>query len=354
MAEEDEQQSLRRLWVEAAVLQRRLEQGQAASAEEEGAQHARRVALLRRLSAALERSALWSPNEALDDIPTPLLPYLAADHALADALLAAPAPDEQRRVAALREAAAHLDAFARRAAALGLLRHADWDAAAAAAADADSPRSDPAAARAAKIAAFRRKKEMQALADAARQRAERAGPEDDAEAAQRDEAVALLRLTCESAYETLGSCARELRMLEAVARMRGTGEWDDDRERARRAELRANPPASTPIEALPVASARRLAEAQRVFRPGHALPTMSIEEAGEMELRFEMDRQQRSAAAAAAAGKKPPRHKRGGGHSSSESSSSEDEDDEKLRKQRKWDDWKDDNPKGWGNTKGQG
>eukprot|EP01132_Coremiostelium_polycephalum_P011618 gene11618-14226_t len=74
----------------------------------------------------------------------------------------------------------------------------------------------------------------------------------------------------------------------------------------------------------------------RVFRPSHILPTMTPEEAAMWEMQN----------GGMVSGK-------GGPESGKKESDDEedDDDDEKLKKKRDWDDWKDDNPKGWGNSK---
>ena len=76
-----------------------------------------------------------------------------------------------------------------------------------------------------------------------------------------------------------------------------------------------------------------------LFRPSHILPTMTIEQAGEIELRELMERTALST----------KREKR---RSVLESAKTEDElSDEKLYEKRRWDDWKDDNPFGAGNSR---
>ncbi len=76
-----------------------------------------------------------------------------------------------------------------------------------------------------------------------------------------------------------------------------------------------------------------------LFRPSHILPTMTIEQAGEIELRELMERTALST----------EREKR---RSVLESAKTEDElSDEKLYEKRRWDDWKDDNPFGAGNSR---
>lgn len=77
----------------------------------------------------------------------------------------------------------------------------------------------------------------------------------------------------------------------------------------------------------------------QVLRPSHILPTLTVEQQGEVELREARERDAaakatQQAEAAAAAGRR-----------------SDDEDEDALAKQRAWDDWADDNPRGWGNSK---
>ena len=78
-----------------------------------------------------------------------------------------------------------------------------------------------------------------------------------------------------------------------------------------------------------------------VFRPGHSLPTMTVEEFGEQEMRQmrERERAQQQAEAEARYGVEDK-----GGYDDGEY------DEGAEVKARAWDDWKDDNPKGHGNS----
>lgn len=77
----------------------------------------------------------------------------------------------------------------------------------------------------------------------------------------------------------------------------------------------------------------------QVFRPSHILPTLTVEQQGEIELsearQREAQQQQADAARAAARAEL----------------CSDDEDEQELARQRAQDDFKDDNPRGWGNSK---
>lgn len=82
----------------------------------------------------------------------------------------------------------------------------------------------------------------------------------------------------------------------------------------------------------------RTAVRAQVFRPGHALPTMSLQELAEQEVAEAGAREARQAAAATAQRRRQAAHEEWG------------EDEEIIRKDRAWDDFKDDNPFGHGNS----
>lgn len=73
-----------------------------------------------------------------------------------------------------------------------------------------------------------------------------------------------------------------------------------------------------------------------VFRPSHALPEYTIEEAGEYELNVMQTIEDANKAALAASGVEPK-----------DADASDDEEAE--MKARNWEDWKDENPRGQGN-----
>ncbi|KAG2453979.1 hypothetical protein HYH02_001025 [Chlamydomonas schloesseri] len=76
-----------------------------------------------------------------------------------------------------------------------------------------------------------------------------------------------------------------------------------------------------------------------VFKPSHILPTLTVEEAGEIEGREAMEREARQAKAEA---KEAARRA---------ALDSDEEDEEDKRKARAWDDYRDANPRGAGNSK---
>ncbi|GIL89639.1 hypothetical protein Vretimale_1823 [Volvox reticuliferus] len=84
---------------------------------------------------------------------------------------------------------------------------------------------------------------------------------------------------------------------------------------------------------------RREQMRQDVFKPSHILPTMTVEEAGEIERREAMEREEQQRWQ-----EEKERQRRA-------ALDSDEEDAEDKAKQRAWDDWRDYHPKGYGNSK---
>jgi hypothetical protein len=84
---------------------------------------------------------------------------------------------------------------------------------------------------------------------------------------------------------------------------------------------------------------RRAAAALGVFRPSHTLPTMTVEQHGEIEYRELVERTRREADTKAR-------------RAAEDAALTEEERDAReLAKARAWDEFKDDNPFGHGNSK---
>ena len=79
---------------------------------------------------------------------------------------------------------------------------------------------------------------------------------------------------------------------------------------------------------------------QNVFKPYVPLPTLTVEQQGEIELREARAREAKHAEAEAAKRAKEAARR-----------SDDEDDDEEVAKARAWDEFKDDNPRGWGNSK---
>jgi immunoglobulin-binding protein 1 len=84
-----------------------------------------------------------------------------------------------------------------------------------------------------------------------------------------------------------------------------------------------------------------------VFKPSHTLPTMTVEEYGELEMREMREKQRVQDELAAEALRE---RNMSVGYGSLSQSRAQREEEKEEEKQRQWDDWKDDNPKGQGNS----
>ncbi|KAI8056650.1 TAP42-like protein [Syncephalis plumigaleata] len=159
--------------------------------------------------------------------------------------------------------------------------------------------------------------------------------------------LALIQLFIQKASEHLQSIQQEKEMLKMIqSREQDNRRKDSDSQLDKRAPSSSIANAKGPLLSTSgqplrpfVITSQREQMLQGVFRPGWRLPTMSIDEYLEQE-------QQRGNII------------EGGGAESAKkkeiNEDNEEEVDAKTYKDREWDDFKDDNPRGWGNRKGKG
>ncbi len=176
-----------------------------------------------------------------------------------------------------------------------------------------------------------------------RRRARGEGEEEDDDEDEDDRLIALTwaKYMVVKALDALRVLDQEADMLQQIAKMaRDNPKELDDARMARRA---FQEDFSTKVrEALaslpPVANDRdRRREIQEaVFRPGHRLPTVTIEEFAQQEVEQAMERDRKSKEAQA--------------QKAQVDSEDEAEIDKKTYKARQWDEFRDNNPKGAGNT----
>eukprot|EP00887_Chlorella_sp_A99_P004672 scaffold4.g4672.t1 len=349
---------------------------------------------LAQAAAMVDALALFSPNEELEDVATSDLRYLLIPFHQAEVAERSRTAVPAARATALEHAACLYHAFLHRLRQYGALsQEAAAVAEAADAAEAQrqeakeagggrsgsaaslarpgpAPRAasgpagaDPAVLRQQKIAKFKREKFLAARVAALEQQEQQgqggglqggdgaAAPAAEGNVADADErSRELWTLRIEQVAlqvaDRLGSLRQEVQLLRHAAslpederqpaRGRGTGD-------AAAAGDTAGPPPPAMLAKLREAvgtlqAGRREQLRQEVLRPSHILPTMTVEQWGEVEYRMALGRQQRDAAAQAAA-------------AAAAKDESEEAEEAALRKQRAWDDWLDDNPRGWGNSK---
>ncbi|KAI9797135.1 MAG: hypothetical protein M1833_005650 [Piccolia ochrophora] len=303
--------------------------------------------------------SIFSDNEDIDDVSSADLPYFLIEYHLADLLLRNNVRD---RAEVLRGDRACYERFLNRAQSYGLLSSGDRklyerytqapDSFSTAAA------TDPASRRDAKIARFRDEKSLNQKLEYLQQNSQALRNDD---AALRDLHLTNLQLSIARALSSLDSIARELDILSNVPepsvdghstasqddrRMNGSSqnEYSDrlDRPISELMSSRMGGPIlnkdGRPLQPFTLLDSRDRLR-QGVFRPGHSLPTMTIDEYLEEERR------------------------RGGiiegGGEESGRQPEPDEDnldtaDQDTLKAREWDEFVESNPKGSGNTMNRG
>ncbi|PHH60777.1 hypothetical protein CDD81_1174 [Ophiocordyceps australis] len=305
------------------------------------------VALYGQAREAVAREGLLSLNEDVDDVATAALPYLLLDFRVGEVQQRSPVESLGQRKAALLSSRAAYERFLDLVSLHGLVtgaygklleRYRD-DAAGFALVPA---RADAAAQRQGKIAASRAQRHLEAKLEALRA---------DAAFAERadDELVREVNLTAVSsavhaAFDALDSINREMALLAMAPpdgpEARPSPDSRLDAPFAAAAPRRAGGPLLSrtgkplqPFTLLP----SRADMARAVFRPGHNLPTMSIDD-------YLAEEHRRSNVVQGGTEPPPP--------------APDDDDmdamDRQTYKARQWDDFKDDNPRGSGNTLNMG
>ncbi|KAG2495824.1 hypothetical protein HYH03_006063 [Edaphochlamys debaryana] len=338
--------------------------------------------LLARTQSAVEAAGIFSANEDRDDLATADVKYLLVPFYRGGLLSAAPVRTDSAvglstaRLAAVNLALPALGAFLHRCEQydmLGALGRSAMDAAASGGA------MDPAAKRTFKVDKFKREKALNAALGALEaRRAAAAAAEQECEAGtsgapsngnggaaagqpgggsldEEDERqlwVWRVELAALQAIDMQTSLNQETELLqhaasrEAAAAAAGPGPGGSGQRPPGQAA------AGQPSDAERLALMERLRGVFRdldgskkeqikrdVFKPGHIMPTMTVEEAGEIEGREAMEREARQ------------RKQEDKERARRAALDSDEEDAEDKLKQRATDDWRDSHPKGYGNSK---
>ena len=324
-----------------------------------------------------DRLSLFSSNEELEDVQTRSLRYLLLPFIKAEVLQeyddgqggdANASSLYPSRLAALEAAHCELQRFLALNDRMGVL---------------DEPTKltylregpvDAATRRAEKVARFTREKalrqKLQRIREAGRKRALRSGDDehtrddgddedddDDAEGEdEREEWMIQLRLAHTSAIDAIAMLDLETEMLRMRAASSSSSTAEGRPSETKTADERARRAAPTgrkvfTIPAVGSAAATvppgmrfpieddRARIAASIFRPSHVLPTKTLEQFADEEIADARarDERQRNAAAREEARKA--------------AMTEEEREDEEVYKARNWDEFKDDNPTGWGNSK---
>ena len=207
-----------------------------------------------------------------------------------------------------------------------------------------------------KLRRFKRRKEIRARLDAVRAAMARLDDDDDGsdeETNRGNDEDELAReywtLEIESAIldtlDELPTMRMEREMLERRDEIEETREIEERRRAAEDDRVGRAGPQNFTIErataalTLDAAADHRSRFRDGVFKPSHILPTMTVEEFGEIERKEMLEREIQSARRAAL-------------RDAERAAKSADEiEEEELRQAREWDDFKDDNPYGSGNSR---
>ncbi|KAF4126792.1 hypothetical protein GMORB2_0529 [Geosmithia morbida] len=355
----DEPQSLRALFEAAEVQRQAIETSTESSTSASYVSRLESViALYTKMLEQMSAASLFSPNEGVEDIATSELPFLLTSFHLAELVQRLPSPSPPERLPVLRRSRLAYDSFLNLVDAYGLIgppydkmleRYRD---------DADAfsvvPAGSGAAARRdGKIAGFKAEKQLRDRLEVLRRNPRYVDTGDE-------ELVRQLHLTnvtfrVHTTFDAIDSLNRELDMLRNMPATappppeHGRQETELSREDADLLRLdqplrqRIGNPGpllskqGKPLQPFTLLGSNSRAEMSRgVFRPGHNLPTMSIDEyldeekrrgnilQGGVEPRTVIDEDDVDAA------------------------------DRETYKAREWDEFKDHNPKGAGNTMNMG
>lgn len=291
------------------------------------------AAVMQQCQAAVDQLALFSNNEDADDIATADLKYMLIPAMHGDILAQTQVRDPEVRRHTLQSAVRHYSRFLGLCEQYGLLSK---DVKAAARLDGQEP-LDQNTKRQQKVQRFKREREIKAkMANVQMKRMhiahiqdEDGVADDQDEESERETSLLQIELETMKAVEQTQMLQQEVDLLEHAASIPR-----DQRQQGPR------PPPPDVMQHLLGAASNLQGQRQnlqsQVFRPTVALPTVSVEQQGMIELQRMQEAQQKEAAAAA--------------YKAAHEDSDEDS-DAKVDKQRAWDDWKDENPSGWGNSK---
>lgn len=345
----------------------------------------RALHLLDRVAQQVRSLALFSGNEHVDDVNTTDLRFLLVDWLRAKLVprrSSISTRDPHARLAVLKQSQQLHTAFLRQCDSLNLLQGDDAAAWQAFCGDADReeeedeeelptapqqprpPRNDPATDRARKIARFKQERaDAERLAELEQRMAavERRRHVDDPCPPGVDEELlrelTLLKVASgvRQALDDLDAYGKEVEILKFMASRsppnepRGAQAEDDRDGQRRRGRDLASDPARPGLQVTHMTrgedgslQVRKEQLKSEVFRPGHRLPTMSIEELAEIEVAAAMERSRKA------------EQPRSGPRRIKQLEEDGEEDNPELVEQaaykdRAWDQWKEENPKGSGN-----
>ncbi|EDO48860.1 predicted protein [Nematostella vectensis] len=276
---------------------------------------------------------LFSSNEELEEITTLNLRYLLLPALMGDLSIRQTTTD---RLTAVKSAKIYFTDYLERCQDYGLHKNNIPNSAAAAPSSSRSLHQQ-ANAREEKIKRYKEQKQLESklkeLKNIMKNTSSSVTVDDEN---QRECNIVLLKLWVNKALEQLSTIEDELQILEHMAKMKAGKVPEEPPSQQQRKPMK------------PILITREMLQS-KVFGAGYpSLPTMSQEEYLEKEIRegkVVMEYNQNAQGQSAS---------RADGETKSDSDGDDEDNPEKLQKARDWDDWKDDNRRGWGNRENMG
>jgi len=281
------------------------------------------ISLFERANSLVQKNSLFSANETLEDIPTSSLTYLTIPYYVSELYQKLPFASAER-LPALNTSRVYLEQFLQLCVKYEILSKADI------AAFEREVDPDAGTLRNEKIARIRQIKATDELIQKNMKEKIERGSIDDEEDSENERATQILFVQ---------NCA-----LKSIDALRVLKEEEKIMEHMKNMMLSNGGVMPTPAPQEPrepikpiVFEDPRKKIIDGAFLPGWNLPTVSIEQAGEIDYKISLEQQKKSQAREA----KEKLVKEFG---------DSDDDDVELQKKRDWDDWRDDHKKGEGNT----
>lgn len=348
----EEPQSLRALYESAEAKRRALEASPDARAPSFATDLEATLALYIRARDQIAAVSLFSPNEGIEDVVTSSLPFMLLDFHVAELIQRTPFTDMQTRGITLKRARAAYESFLSLVDGYSLLKSADaklWER------YRDNPEqfalvasNDAATKRDAKIANFKAEKQLREKLETLRRNPKYL--ENGDEDIVREVHLASIEFAVHNTFGAIDSMNRELPMIAAApAPLPSKDSSSQSQADKEDTTWRLDQPLNRLGQGGPLLSKQgkplqpftlvgnRSDLRKGVFRPGHNLPTMSIDEYLEEE-------------------KRRGNFLEGGTDPQKPEVDEDDMDavDRETYKAREWDEYTDNNPKGSGNTLNMG
>lgn len=290
---------------------------------------------------------MFSSNEDKDDLATSDMKYLLIPFYLAEVLtqLSEEHSKTSRKLETIQKASSYYSSFVLMVQQYGFLEESTVLKQNAMVA-LENKQMDPSTLRESKIERFKleksiknRLKILESINNGLRKQENEEDYISDGDGIEREMHMLRIHAAILKSSESILTLEKEINILRHAATL------DDEKKKAQRTQQQTPPELLDQLRAavatlsMSQASTSRDQLQRQVFKPSHILPTMSVEQWGDQEVSQMLERQQQEQDRAQKASQMQQRM------------SKDDIEDEELKKQRAWDDFKDDNPRGWGNSK---